>query len=109
MRKSSSSDAEKRTLLCLLLIVCIDSILVGIDLVLLRALSIVFRTTRRPRRHASIPAVVIARLFTFVGDDRCRLIPQTVHRVGETLPLLADRRESDITGDVAMSRRTVDR
>jgi hypothetical protein len=46
---------------------------------------------------------------TFVGDDRCRFNPQTVHRVGDGLELFADRLLKCITGDVAISRRTAER
>lgn len=46
---------------------------------------------------------------TFVGDDRFRFMPQTVQRVGDKLPLLLDRRDALATGDVAISRRPVDR
>jgi hypothetical protein len=52
-----------KRLLFLVSIVCIDSILVGIDLVLPRELSIVFHTKTSPRGDPSISVHLVDRLL----------------------------------------------
>ena len=74
------------------------------QLVVVRAQILLNKVTRASvNRETTMPRV------TFVGDDRCRFNPQTVHRVGDGLELFADRLLKCITGDVAISRRTPER
>ena len=73
------------------------------QLVVVRAQILNKATRTSDNRDTTMPRL------TFVGDDRCRFNPQTVHRVGDGLELFAGRLLKCITGDVAMSRRTAER
>jgi len=75
------------------MIVYIYEVPVGIDLVHLQDFSIAHHTHSYPSttKKSSSNSSFSFSDFTFVGEARFRLSPQTVQRVGDVLQLLADR------------------